>query len=164
MSKRRISAVSDAGSQAAISARAGRTLPFLLLGLLVGCRTAPIQDVVDAPLPLRCSEATTDDVDEAIWRAGRKLDWKIDRIGPGDLRGSLRFKRHVAVVSLTHHDGYLSIHYLESQNLRQDGGEIHRNYNVLVQRLLTQIQQEPVTLESGSLCPPITPRTSATPG
>ena len=136
----------------------------MLLGLAVGCRTAAIQDVVDAPVTLWCADATTDDIDEAIWRAGRKLDWKIDRIGPGDLRGTLRFNHSVAVVSLTHHDGFLSIHYLESERLLHEGREIHRNYNVRVQRLLTQIQREPVTLGSGALCPPIAPPASATPG
>jgi hypothetical protein len=152
-SKQRVPAPSAAHSPAPRSTLAGCALPFLLLGLVAGCRTAPIQDVVAAPLPVPCADATTNDVDEAIWRAGRKLGWKIDRIGPGELRGTWRFKHHEAVVSITHHDGLLNIRYVESQNLLHEGSQIHRNYNELVQRLQTQIQREPVTLESGLRCP-----------
>jgi len=132
---------------------AGALIP-LWLGSVTSCRTAPIQDVVDAPLPAACGASTTEAVDEAIWRAGRKLGWQIEGLRPGVLRGTWRFKHHVAVVSIAHADGRFSIRYEESQNLLHEGDRIHRSYNRAVQLLAIQIQQEPVAPELDGLCPP----------
>ena len=104
------------------------TLVLFVALAVVACRTAPIRDVVNAPLPNATGVATPQQVDEAIWRAGRKLGWKIEPVGPGELRGTLRVKRHVAVVSITHDTKRFSIRYADSQNLRYDGRQIHRNY------------------------------------
>jgi hypothetical protein len=120
-------------------------LALVMSGSVVACRTAPIREVIDAPLPRGQGASTTADVDEAIWRAGRKAGWKIERMRPGVLRGTWRFKRHLAVVSITHDDRRFNIRYEDSQNLLYSGEEIHRNYNKLVDRLVQQIQREPVT-------------------
>jgi hypothetical protein len=126
----------------------------LLIGSLTGCRTAPIQDIVDAPLSAACGERATEAWDEAIWRAGRKVGWKIESMRPGLLRGTWRFKHHAAVVSIAHADGRFSIRYESSENLLHEGDRIHRSYNRLVERLATQIQREAVSLELDGLCPP----------
>ena len=120
-------------------------LILLLWGSVSSCRTAPIHDVLEAPLPTAQGAAITDDLDEAIWRAGRKVGWKIERIRPGVLRGTWRFKHHLAVVSITHDQRYFTIRYVDSQNLLYDGDQIHRRYNSLVEELARQIEQEPVT-------------------
>ncbi len=120
-------------------------LILLLWGFVASCRTAPIHDVLEAPLPTAQGAATTDDLDEAIWRAGRKVGWKIERIRPGVLRGTWRFKHHLAVVSITRDQRYFTIRYVDSQNLLYDGDQIHRRYNSLVDELARQIEQEPVT-------------------
>jgi hypothetical protein len=122
-------------------------LAALLLTLVVasGCRTAPILAIRGAPLPTAPGGATQDQLDEAIWRAGRKLGWKIERIRPGLLRGTLRFKRHVAVVSISHDGRTMNIDYEDSENLLYSGERIHHNYNELVKKLAARIQQEPLT-------------------
>jgi hypothetical protein len=162
--KREATGQSEARSRTRSRAPVALTLIPLLLGSVTGCRTAPILDVVDAPLPAVCGERTTEAVDEAIWRAGRKVGWKIERVSPGLLRGTWRFKHHEAVVAIAHADGRFSIRYEKSENLLHEGDQIHRNYKRLVEGLATQIQQEPVAPELDGLCPPSgaaagTPRT-----
>jgi len=132
---------------------AALALVSLLLGSGAGCRTAPIHDIVDAPLPAACGKVTTEAVDEAIWRAGRKVGWKIELVRPGLLRGAWRFKHHEAVVSISHANGRFSIRYEKSENMLHDGDQIHRNYNRLVERLAARIRQEPLAPELDGLCP-----------
>lgn len=117
---------------------------LLAIAIAFGCRTVPLQDVVDAPLPAACSAATPDEVDEAIWRAGRKAGWAIDRVEPGVLLGTWSFRQHAAMVSITQRNGHLSIRYVWSRNLLYEGDRIHRAYQKLLVQLLAAIQHEPV--------------------
>ena len=111
--------------------------------LLVGCRTAPIRDVIDAKLQVGPA-STREDIDEAIWRAGRKLDWSIVVLGPGRLQGTLHHRRHVAVVSILHDGEVFSICFAGSENLLHEDDRIHRRYNLWVARLAEKIEGEPV--------------------
>jgi hypothetical protein len=115
----------------------------LLLACVAACRTQPIRDVIDAPLPSVWSEASPDAADEAIWRAGRKVGWQIERLRPGVLRGTWRHEHYTAVVTITREGDRLGIRYEESDHLLREGG-IHSNYNAMVERLLRQIEREPV--------------------
>jgi len=122
-----------------------RILVALLLFQIVGCRTAPIRDVVDAPLPAH-GTARTEDVDQAIWRASRKLGWQLEIVEPGHLRGTLRVRRHAATVSITHDGERFSIRHESSDKLLEDGDRIHENYNEWIRKLAAKIQAEPVLL------------------
>jgi hypothetical protein len=115
----------------------------LLLACVAACRTQPIRDVIDAPLPPVWADASPDAADEAIWRAGRKVGWQIERLGPGVLRGTWRHKHYTALVTITRERDRLSIRYEESDHLLREGG-IHVNYNEMVVRLQRQIEREPV--------------------
>jgi hypothetical protein len=114
------------------------------LVVAVGCRTAPIHDVVDAKLLVQPA-STTADIDEAIWRAGRKLGWSIAVLSPGRLRGTFNHRRHVAIVSISHDDELFCIRLAGSQNLRHHGDRIHERYNLWVARLAEKIAVEPAT-------------------
>jgi hypothetical protein len=117
-----------------------------LLLAVASCRTpVPIENP-EAALPAMPRGATLDDVSEAIWRAGRKLGWNIEREGPGELVGTLRVRSHVAVVSITHDRQHFAIRYRDSDNLDVEDGRIHPNYNVWVSRLVDKIRREPVLL------------------
>jgi len=132
-----------AGRAAARTAALGL---LILLACLAGCRTAPIEDVTDFPLPPVTATADIAAIDEAIWRAGRKVGWGIERLSPGDLRGTWRYKQHLAVVRI-HHDGSrLSIRYEDSVKLLREGQRIHKDYNHMVKRLLQAIQRELVAM------------------
>jgi hypothetical protein len=124
----------------------------LLVGLTVGCRTEVRRDVRDVPLSGACAAATVDEIDAAIWRAGRKVGWQIDRVEPGVLWGTWRWKHHAAVVSIVHRGGRLGIRYEWSQNLLAEDDRIHRSYNRMVERLVARIQAEPIAPERGGAC------------
>jgi len=147
--KREVSANDSGPSSSAVSLpRRGLHAGALILVLLAagaGCRTTGIRDFIDVPLPLATGQEATEDVDEAIWRAGRKRGWKVERLRPGVLRATWHKKHHVAVVSITHTLRRFSIRYESSQNLLHSGDRIHHNYNVVVQRLAEMIQREPIT-------------------
>jgi hypothetical protein len=116
----------------------------VLLLTATACRILkPIYDVNDAPL-LSSESATLDDASEAIWRAGRKLGWEIEKESPGVLNGTLHLRRHVAVVRIEHDTRVFSIHEVETQNIRREGDRIHPNYNGWIHFLEQKIAAEPV--------------------
>ena len=122
----------------------------LLFACVAACRTQPIRDVIDAPLPSVWADASSDAADEAIWRAGRKVGWQIERLRPGVLRGTWRHEHYTALVTIVREGARISIRYEESDHLLREGG-IHENYNRMVERLLRQIEREPVVDPEGTL-------------
>jgi hypothetical protein len=108
-----------------------------------GCRTAPIYEVIDAPVS-NADEAplSLEVVGKAIRRAGLSLGWTMERIEPGIIVGTLRLRSHVAQVTITYDEKTYSIRYKASQNLHYTGTRIHANYNGWIQNLDRSIQSE----------------------
>lgn len=104
-------------------------LPLLLLG---GCRTAPVLDVVDAPV---ASARSAQQVEQAIVDAGRSLGWVMSAQGPGRMTGTLVLRDHRAVVDIGYDSRTYSIRYKDSSNLHYNGSSIHSNYNGWIQNL-----------------------------
>ncbi len=120
----------------------GRKISILFVILLLNaCRTAPIYNAENIPISPRAS-ATDEDISETIWVAGRRLGWQIEKIKPGEMRGVFKIKTHSATVSIPYDRTQFSILYKDSENLDYDGNEIHKNYNVWIQRLVGKIQHE----------------------
>lgn len=122
-------------------------LPLLLavtLGFTTGCRTAPIHNVIDAPVrPPAGRSLTAEDVRKAIQSAGERLTWRMQDVRPGEMSGTLTMNdRHVAVVSITYDSSAFSIRYKDSKLLMHQGNEIHKNYNASIMKLEAAIQQE----------------------
>jgi hypothetical protein len=120
------------------------TIALLLMAtlLFVGCRTAPIYSVTDAPVNVNVENHTAADVKKAILRAGAGLGWHIKESGPGKLVGTLHLRKHMAKIDIPYSkDGY-SLLYSDSNelNYNPDKGEIHKNYNGWVQNLDNAIQ------------------------
>jgi hypothetical protein len=109
---------------------------------IAACRTAPVHNVVAPLTPAPGSRLTMNEVAQAIWRAGNRLGWQIETVAPGSLRGTLKLRQHVAVVSITHDTSAFRITYQDSTNLRYDGQEIHKRYNQWVQNLERGVQME----------------------
>lgn len=119
--------------------------PMMVSAAAIGCSTTvPLRPVVEVPLPVAWLGASEDRVDEAIWRAGRKQSWEIEEVESGRLRGTRRWKRYVAVVSIAHDGRLLRIAYEDSENLRRRGDGIHRSYDTIVERLVASIAREPI--------------------
>lgn len=115
----------------------------LLVLPLAGCRTAPIYNASGVPLPARPGAALTlGDVSQAIASAGRKLGWRMEEVRPGELTGTLALRKHRAVVAITHDTAKFDITYKASEMLRQEGDQIHRNYNNWIRNLEKAIQSE----------------------
>ncbi len=116
-----------------------RVLIVFLTLILSACRTAPIYNAKHIPISPDPS-ATEQDIEKAIWSAGRRLDWRIKKIRQGEMRGVYKKPTYTATVSIPYDRTQFSIIYVGSENLEYDGHEIHENYNVWIQRLADQIQ------------------------
>lgn len=118
-----------------------RILIVLLTLSLIACKTVPIYNARHIPISPRPS-ATENEIEEAIWSAGRRLEWYIKKVGPGEMLGLYRKRTHTATVSISYDRTQFSITYQDSENLKYDGSKIHKNYNVWIQTLAEKIQNE----------------------
>jgi len=101
---------------------------------LIGCRTAPVYNVTEAPVDVS-SSATAKDVKKAIMVAGAGLGWQMKEVEPGHIVGSLFLRKHSAVVDIPYSTSSYSIIYKDSTELNYDGTNIHNNYNGWIQNL-----------------------------
>jgi hypothetical protein len=116
----------------------------ILLGLaiavgLLACRTAPILEVVDSPVPAGLS---LEDVRGSIESAAGRKGWSLEETGPGSSLGTLRVRSHRATVEIAYSTQSFSITYHDSENLRAGDGMIHRNYNGWVLNFERAIRNE----------------------
>ncbi len=112
---------------------------IVLTMALIGCRTAPVYNVTEAPINTS-EKATAVDVKKAILSAGASLGWQMKEVEPGHIVGSLFLRRHSAVVDIPYTTESYSITYKDSTELNYDGSNIHSNYNGWVQNLDRAIQ------------------------
>ncbi|MGP3590598.1 hypothetical protein [Vagococcus sp. WN89Y] len=107
-------------------------------GALAGCaRTAPVQNINNAPVSAGHTQAQ---VRAAILKAGQQRKWVMNDAGPGVIKGRLKSRDHSAEIRITYSANSYSITYENSQNLKANGGKIHKNYNRWVNNLDKQIQ------------------------
>jgi hypothetical protein len=113
----------------------------LILAIVTGCRSAPIYNAEHIAISPRVS-ATDEDISEAIWSAGRRLGWQVNKIRPGEMQATIDMRSHSATVKILYNHSIFSIHHISSKNLDEDDGEIHENYNIWIKRLEKKIQDE----------------------
>ena len=114
--------------------------------LMVGCRTAPILNVKEAPVNVAVGQsASLATVEQAIIRAGVGLGWAMKVEKPGLIIGTLNLREHTAVVEIPYTTTSYSILYRNSVNLDQQGDTIHKNYNGWVQNLDQGIRRQLMT-------------------
>lgn len=119
-------------------ARSWRNL--LLLSLIMallgtaGCRTAPVKELNNQPVPRGVSMSQ---VGNAIESAGNSLGWAMKQEYPGMMTGKLFLRDHVANIEIPFSASQYSIRYKSSQNLKYNPTKktIHSNYNGWVQNL-----------------------------
>ena len=112
--------------------------------LLAGCaRSGPIYNVNEAPIATPSGKAVTAaQVRSAIITAGTSLGWKVVDAGSGKLEGTLNLRTHTAVVDIPYSAKTYSIVYKRSENLDEQAGRIHSNYNGWIQNLDRAIRTE----------------------
>jgi hypothetical protein len=101
---------------------------------LMGCRTAPVYNVENAPVEISPT-STVKDVKRAIISAGAGLGWQMNEESPGHIVGTLILRKHMAKVDISYSKTSYSIIYKDSAELSYDGSTIHSNYNGWIQNL-----------------------------
>jgi len=104
--------------------------------VLVGCRSAPVMNVVDAPVVVGSGKAVTKQtVRNVIMQSGSGLGWQMQDVDSHTLQGTLYLRSHMAQVEIPYSATSYSINYKNSTNLDYNGTNIHSNYNGWVQNL-----------------------------
>lgn len=105
--------------------------------VVIACRTATI---MNPSVTLPETGTTEADVANAIKLAGARYGWEIVGDGPGLMTGTLRLRKHVAVVKIEYDANSYRIQYQDSERLLHQDDRIHRNYNRWVNNLSEEIK------------------------
>ena len=120
-----------------------RLAVLLLIALtvvgLTGCRTSPVRNLDNQPIP---PGATMEQVSKAIQAAGNSLGWAMQEVSPGLIVGTIHLRDHMAKVEIPFSTRNYSIRYKSSSNLKYNASKktIHSNYNSWVINLDNQIR------------------------
>ena len=81
-------------------------------------------------------DATLAQVTEAVQQAGAEAGWETKVVRPGLIEASREWSngKHSMVVEVIYDAKSYTIKYKDSKNLQYDGGSIHRQYWLRVQR------------------------------
>lgn len=108
--------------------------------VLAGCgRVQPIKNVENAPVAFNIPASL---VKQAILESGIDRGWIMTETKPGVIRGELFVRSHRAVIDIPYSYKSYSINYVDSENLMENDGKIHRNYNRWVNNLDVDIRKK----------------------
>ncbi|MGE5540443.1 MAG: hypothetical protein ACM30I_17640 [Gemmatimonas sp.] len=109
-----------------------------------GChRVQPVYNVQNRPVPAVGQQSLSlDKVRDAILSAAVVQRWQVVPVRPGMIRATLRWQTHTADADILYSEQSYSIVLAGSSNLKQQDGDIHRNYNRAVQRLEDEINRQ----------------------
>ena len=111
--------------------------------ILAGChREQPVYDVVNNPISISAEHKFTQEkIGEIITQAAITNGWLVEKVKPGELRATIKWKDHSAVSSIIYNKTEYSIELVSSDNLKQGDGKIHRKYNEHVKALQNEINK-----------------------
>ncbi len=116
------------------------TISLLFIALLAGCgRVQPILNFEDSPVAFNLQTA---DVKAAIVVAATNRGWVITGNEANEMTAKIVSRTHSATVRISYSEKFYSIIYVESSNLKESNGNIHRNYNRWVNNLNADIQKQ----------------------
>lgn len=125
-----------------------KKLLFALLALTVFAtpshagRKQPVYNIHDAHILTSSGGAPTlDQVQQAFQLAANEKGWQVRVVEPGHLVASINVRRHFAQIDVKFSPQQYSILYKDSQVLKYDGQEIHRNYNKWIKLLDEKFRQ-----------------------
>ncbi|MBS0537571.1 MAG: hypothetical protein JSR47_02365 [Proteobacteria bacterium] len=112
-----------------------------------GCSTKnvnvePIYTVQSHPVAVASRGMSAAEVSEAIAQAAKATGWSVERISATEVKATLKWEDHAAIVSIANDDQAFSIRNNGSVNLRDHDGLIHRRYNTHVRALETAIEKQ----------------------
>ena len=116
---------------------------ILILGIsIMSCGTAPVYQVIDAPVVSATNKHTKEAVRQAIFRAGTRKGWRMKNLGNKRIEGTLTVRKATAKVVIDYDKNRYSIRYKDSENLNYDGATIRDGYNRWIRHLDQQIRVE----------------------
>lgn len=122
--------------------RLARLGAVLFMLAVAGCSRIELEySVQDHPVPTQAMSLKAARVTDAVAEAATADGWQVERLEPGQLRASQKWREHTAIVSITCTDSGFSIRNDGSTNLMASGGWIHREYNKRVHKLESAIEQ-----------------------
>jgi hypothetical protein len=104
-------------------------------------RIQPIYNVQDHPIPSVSLGLSTTQVTQIITSVAQSKGWLVDPIGPTEVRATQKWRDHAAVIRISNDAKSFSIRNEGSTNLREQGDEIHRDYNTRVRALEDAIEK-----------------------
>lgn len=119
--------------------------------LAIGCAPlAPVMSITDQTIETS-RPASLDEIGNAIVRAGASLNMQMRKVRPGIINATYvplggAGKGLSATMEIKYNTKNYSIEYKDSQGLKYDGTNIHRNYNKWVQSLDNRIRAQLMTL------------------
>ncbi|OAN11019.1 hypothetical protein A3K86_18765 [Photobacterium jeanii] len=121
----------------------GLIIAAMITGV-VGCsRVHPVLNVENAPVSYNLQ---SQQVRSAILESGTARGWIMNETKPGTIRGEINVRTHKAVIDVEYNNKAYSIHYVSSENLKYEDGNIHRNYNKWITNLDQDIKKKLATL------------------
>ena len=115
----------------------------LVVMVVMSSCLAPLKNVTDSAITTGSEKsASIQELGEAVIRAGGALGWRMQRIKPGHIVGTLFLKSLMAAVDITFNEDVYSIRYKNSSNLKYDGAEINPDYNEWIKKLDDSINRE----------------------
>jgi hypothetical protein len=117
-----------------------RLLIWSFVAITIGaCASAqvPVRNFSAVPIAAKANP-TLDEVGKAIVKAGISAGWQMSDIKPGQIIGTYRIRRHIAVVDVAYTTASYNITFKSGdEGLKYDsqGQTIHQNYNGWVENL-----------------------------
>jgi len=112
-----------------------------LLSLGACNRQQPIYTVTDHPVPPAARNLPMKSVEQAILEAAAARRWTMDRLQPGLMRATQKWRTHTMVVDIRYTQDRYSIEHVMTSNLKEQGGLVHRAYNTNVKALEDEIER-----------------------
>lgn len=112
-----------------------------LLGLVACNRQQPIYTVTDHPVPPAAQSLPKQSVEQAILEAASVRRWNVDRVQPGLMRATQKWRTHMMTVNIRYSQERYSIEHVMTSNLKEQGGTVHRAYNTNVKALEDEIER-----------------------
>jgi hypothetical protein len=111
--------------------------------MLTAChRVEPIYDIANSPISVSVDHKYTQEkVGEIITQAALSKGWLVEKVKPGVLRATIKWKEFSAVSSIHYSKTDYSIQLVSSDNLDQKDGKIHHKYNEYVKALQNDIDK-----------------------
>ncbi len=122
--------------------RLARMLLIVVPALVaIGCTTVPVQNITDQTFTTN-RPASLEEIGNTIVRAGASLNMQMRKVRPGLINATYAVRGVSAVMEIKYSTKSYSIEYKDSQGLKYDGTNIHKNYNSWVQNLNNRIQAQ----------------------